>query len=234
MAQGEAGGAKGSPSEPENGHVAGGSDAATHGKFWGLLLGSIGVVYGDIGTSPLYALRESLLHVAGDTGPTRAEVIGIVSLIFWALIIIVTLKYVFLLMRLDNKGEGGTVALMALAQRALGGGRTPFIFVVGLLGAALFYGDALITPAISVLSAVEGLKAVPMLEDHIGPWVLPISIAILIALFAIQSRGTGLVGRFFGPITAVWFLVMGGMGLYHLSDDLGIHKRCRRCLASCS
>jgi KUP system potassium uptake protein len=194
---------------------------ARHAGFGTLLLGSIGVVYGDIGTSPLYAFRESLLHVAHGDAPTRAEVIGIVSLIFWALILIVTLKYVLLLMRLDNKGEGGTLALMALAQRAFGK-RTAFIFVMGVLGAALFYGDALITPAISVLSAVEGLKAVPGFEGRIEPFVLPISIGILIGLFAIQSRGTGSMGALFGPITLIWFLVMGGLGAWHIMDDPGI------------
>ncbi len=192
-----------------------------HAGFWALLIGSIGVVYGDIGTSPLYALRESLLHVAGEGGPTRAEVIGIVSLIFWALILIVTIKYVLVLLRLDNKGEGGTVALMALAQRALAR-RSVLVIFLGMLGAALFYGDALITPAISVLSAVEGLKAVPGLEGRIEPFVLPISIGILVGLFAVQSRGTGRMGAFFGPITAIWFLTMGGLGLLHLRDDPGI------------
>ncbi|MES1203294.1 MAG: KUP/HAK/KT family potassium transporter, partial [Pseudomonadota bacterium] len=171
---------------------AGGS-AAARGSFWGLVLGSIGVVYGDIGTSPIYALRESLKHVAAGGAPDRMEVIGIVSLIFWALIVIVTLKYVLLLMRLDNKGEGGTLSMMALAQRALGR-RTAFVFVMGIAGAALFYGDAMITPAISVISAVEGLEAVPGLGMRIAPWILPNSIGILIALFAVQSRGTGAVG----------------------------------------
>jgi KUP system potassium uptake protein len=204
-----------------------------HGGFWVLLIGSIGVVYGDIGTSPLYALRESLLHVQGAIGTPewRGNVVGIVSLIFWALILIVTLKYVLLLMRLDNKGEGGTVALMALAQKALGR-RTALIFILGVLGAALFYGDALITPAISVLSAVEGLRAVPGLEEvstivngeqvmrsPIEPFILPISIGILVGLFWLQARGTGKVGSWFGPITLIWFLVLGGLGVWHIRDD---------------
>ena len=202
---------------------AAGDEARSHGarpeSFWALLIGCIGVVYGDIGTSPIYALREALKHVAGEDGAAeRYEVIGIVSLIFWALIIIVTIKYVLLLMRMDNKGEGGTLAMMSLAQRALGK-RTAFVFVVGIAGAALFYGDAMITPAISVLSAVEGLEAVPGLSGRINPWILSISIAILIALFAVQSRGTSAVGKYFGPITAVWFLVLGGLGVWHLSDD---------------
>jgi KUP system potassium uptake protein len=199
---------------------AGGS-AAARGSFWGLVLGSIGVVYGDIGTSPIYALRESLKHIADGRAPQPMEVIGIVSLIFWALIIIVTLKYVVLLMRLDNKGEGGTLSMMALAQRALGR-RTPFVFIVGIAGAALFYGDAMITPAISVISAVEGLEAVPRLGMRIAPWILPISVGILIALFAVQSRGTGAVGKFFGPITMVWFIAIAALGIYHIRDDLDI------------
>lgn len=192
-----------------------------HGGFWTLALASVGVVYGDIGTSPLYALRESLLHVSEDGSLARSEVIGIVSLIFWALLIIVTAKYVLLLLRLSNKGEGGTVALMALAERALGK-RTPMLLLLGMLGAALFYGDALITPAISVLSAVEGLKAVPGLEGRIDPFIIPISIGILIGLFAVQSRGTGRVGAWFGPITLVWFLVLGGLGIWHIQEDLSV------------
>lgn len=199
----------------------GGGRALAHGGFWTLALASVGVVYGDIGTSPLYALRESLLHVAEGGVIERHEVIGIVSLIFWALIIIVTLKYVLLLLRLSNKGEGGTVALMALAQRAIGR-RTPWLILLGMLGAALFYGDALITPAISVVSAVEGLRAVPGFEGRIDPFILPISIAILVGLFAVQSRGTGRVGSWFGPITLVWFLVLGGLGIWHIQEDFGI------------
>lgn len=208
------------PKPTSNGDSA---DGGHHrpGTFWTLALASVGVVYGDIGTSPLYALRESLMHVAEGGVIERHEVIGIVSLIFWALIVIVTLKYVLLLLRLNNKGEGGTVALMALAQRALGR-RTVLIMFLGMLGAALFYGDALITPAISVLSAVEGLKAVPGFEGRIDPFILPISIAILVALFAVQSRGTGKVGSWFGPITAVWFLVLGGLGIWHIQDDIGV------------
>ncbi|HVY84656.1 MAG TPA: potassium transporter Kup [Caulobacterales bacterium] len=198
-------------------------DAGGHlrGGFWTLLLGSIGVVYGDIGTSPLYALRLSLEHVKDPaTGLIiRGDVIGIVSLIFWALILIVTVKYVLLLMRLDNKGEGGTLALMALAQRAFGR-RTAFIFIMGVVGAALFYGDALITPAISVLSAVEGLQAVPALSTHMTrPAIIAISVVIMVALFVLQSRGTGRVGSMFGPIMVVWFFVIGGLGVWHLRED---------------
>ena len=185
--------------------------------FWALALGSVGVVYGDIGTSPLYALREALYH-AQEGGVTREEVLGVTSLLLWALIFIVTGKYVLFLMRADNRGEGGTLSLMALAQRALGRS-TPAVFLLGVAGAALFYGDALITPAISVLSAVEGLKLVtPVFE----PYVIPITVAILLALFAAQRQGTGMVAAFFGPITACWFLTMAGLGLLHLHDDLGV------------
>jgi KUP system potassium uptake protein len=210
------------PNKSPSGADSGGRGrAVAHSGFWTLALGSVGVVYGDIGTSPLYALRESLVHVAAGGALERHEVIGVVSLIFWALIVIVTLKYVLLLLRLSNKGEGGTVALMALAQRAIGR-RTVLIVILGMLGAALFYGDALITPAISVLSAVEGLKAVPGLEGRIDPFILPISIGILVGLFAVQSRGTGRVGAWFGPITLVWFLVLGGLGIWHIQEDLGV------------
>jgi KUP system potassium uptake protein len=194
-----------------------------HGGFWVLLLGSIGVVYGDIGTSPLYALRECLRIVTNDyaRAPERAEVIGIVSLIFWALIIVVTIKSVFLLLRFDNKGEGGTLSLMALVRRAFQR-RTALLVGLGMLGAALFYADALITPAISVISSVEGLRAVPGIGPFINPWILVISVAILIGLFMVQSRGTARIGALFGPITLLWFLTMAGLGVYHIRDDIGI------------
>jgi KUP system potassium uptake protein len=186
------------------------------------MVGSIGVVYGDIGTSPLYAFKESLAHVMQDgTAATREEVFGLISLIFWALMIVVTLKYVILVMQMDNKGEGGTLSLMALAQRALGS-RTGILFIIGVAGASMFYGDALITPAISVLSSVEGLRSVPAMSDRIEPFILPIAIGILIGLFAVQSRGTGLVGRFFGPIMVVWFATMGVIGAMHVMNDTSV------------
>ncbi len=181
--------------------------------FWKLALGSVGVVYGDIGTSPLYALREGL-HAAGRDGLTGDEVIGIVSLLIWTLILIVTLKYVVLILRADNRGEGGTLSLLALAQRAIGR-RTPLLFVLGVTGAALFYGDAAITPAISVLSAVEGIELV---APHFEAYILPITVVILILLFWVQSSGTARVSAFFGPITVVWFLVLAALGLYHAGD----------------
>jgi len=197
-----------------------------HGGFWMLTVGAIGVVFGDIGTSPLYAMREALAH-SKSGGTSELAVLGVVSLVIWALILIVTLKYVVLLMRADNKGEGGTLALMALARRTLAkpnGKRSATVFFLGVIGAALFYGDGIITPAISVLSAVEGLKEAPGLGGRVDSWILPISAGILIALFLVQSRGTHRMASLFGPITLVWFLVLGGLGLYHLFDDLSIFR----------
>src|SRR5215217_7632485 len=189
------------------------ADAHTGAGFWTLTLGSIGVVYGDIGTSPLYALKESLAAATGHAHATlsREMVMGVVSLILWALVIIVTLKYVVLVLRADNNGEGGTLSLVTLAQRALGHS-TGFTIVLGMVGASLFYGDAIITPAISVLSALEGLKLVTPAFD---PYVVPLSLAILIGLFAVQSHGTARVATWFGPITAFWFVIMGIGGLMH-------------------
>jgi KUP system potassium uptake protein len=190
--------------------------------FFALALGSVGVVFGDIGTSPLYALREALAH-AKDRGTDPLTVIGVVSLVIWALILIVTVKYIFVLMRADNRGEGGTVALMALAQRAIGR-RTAVVFILGVAGAALFYGDGLITPAISVLSAVEGVRGAPDIGHILRPYVLPIAAGILVGLFMAQARGTHRVAFVFGPITALWFLAIGLLGLSHLLDDLAIFR----------
>jgi KUP system potassium uptake protein len=186
-------------------------------KLFYLTLGSVGVVYGDIGTSPLYAFREALKPVASD-GLTRGEVISLVSLMFWALTIIVTFKYVLFLLRADNDGEGGTLSLLALLLKTANG-HTAMLTFLGLAGAALFLGDAMITPALSVLSAVEGLKLV---TPQLSSYVVPISVAILALLFAIQSHGTGAVARYFGPITALWFIVIGLAGLLHIRDDYGI------------
>ena len=191
--------------------------------FWTLTLGSIGVVYGDIGTSPLYAFREAMVaaggaHAGGTPVIERASVLGVVSLILWTLMIIVTLKYVMILLKADNQGEGGTLSLLALAQRALGRS-VPAILLLGAIGAALFYGDALITPAISVLSAVEGLKLV---TASFEPYVLPITVIIIIALFWVQSRGTAAVSVLFGPITLIWFAVMAIGGIAHIADDLSV------------
>lgn len=182
-----------------------------------LVLGCIGVVYGDIGTSPLYAMRESL-HAASYDGLTRDDVIGVISLLIWTLILIVTVKYVALIMRADNKGEGGTLSLVALVQRALNK-RPGWLLAIGVVGISLFFGDAMITPAMSVLSAVEGLDLV---APSMGPFVLPLTLAIILGLFLFQSQGTERVAILFGPIMVAWFVVMAAMGIYHLSDDLSI------------
>ena len=175
-------------------------------------LGSIGVVYGDIGTSPLYAMKESLLHVGH--APSQAEILGIVSLLVWSLIFVVTVKYIVLILRADNEGEGGALSLMALAQKALVR-PSRIVMALGMVGAALFYGDAILTPAVSVLSAVEGLKVtVPALD----PFIVPISIAIIIALYFVQSSGTGRVAVFFGPIMTLWFVTLAAIGLLHIGD----------------
>jgi KUP system potassium uptake protein len=180
-----------------------------------LVLGALGVVYGDIGTSPLYTVRQCFTEVGG---VSEAGVFGILSLIAWALFIVVTLKYVIVIMRASNRGEGGTLALTALALRSTGRTSRAHVLILsaGLVGAALFYGDGVITPAISVLSAVEGLKvATPLFE----PYVIPITIALLVLLFVMQRGGTGRVGGFFGPITALWFAVIGVLGTNQIIHD---------------
>jgi KUP system potassium uptake protein len=186
--------------------------------LWALALGSVGVVYGDIGTSPLYAFREAVT-AATEAGPVmRDTVLGVLSLILWALIIVVTIKYVLILLRADNNGEGGTLSLTALATRALGR-RTRLVFLLGVVGAAMFLGDSVITPAISVLSAVEGLKLVTPAFEH---YVVPLTIAILFVLFAAQSRGTARVATLFGPVMVVWFIAIAIAGLLHIHDDPGV------------
>ena len=187
-------------------------------RLWTLVLGSIGVVYGDIGTSPLYALKESLTAATAGGQLTEAMVIGVMSLMLWALTIVVTLKYVALIMRADNHGEGGTLSLMALLQQAFGRNLF-FIAALGMAGAALFYGDAIITPAISVLSAVEGLKLVAPAFD---PFILPLSLIVIVGLFVVQSRGTASVAAWFGPIMSVWFIVIALGGAVHLAGNPAI------------
>ncbi len=181
----------------------------------GLAFASIGVVFGDIGTSPLYALREALAHTAAGGAVAREDVLGIVSLLLWALIIIVTFKYIYLLMKADNKGEGGILSLVTLVEHAIGNKRG-FVLFLGMIGAAFFFGDAMITPAISVLSAVEGLKVInPGFEDYI----VPVTIAVLASLFAVQYRGTAGVARFFAPVTTLWFITIAVMGVAHIMHD---------------
>ncbi|HXE17222.1 MAG TPA: potassium transporter Kup [Stellaceae bacterium] len=183
------------------------------GARHGLIIGALGVVYGDIGTSPLYTVRQCFDGI-GSVRP--ASVWGVLSLIAWSLFIVVTLKYVIVIMRADNRGEGGILALTALALRAANRGTRAagWIIAAGMIGAALFYGDGVITPAISVLSAVEGLKvATPVFE----PYILPITVVLLLALFMIQRRGTGVVGEFFGPIMALWFIVLACLGVAEIA-----------------
>ena len=207
-------GAQTSPSPDHPTHTDGG-----HGShsLAALTIGAIGVVFGDIGTSPLYAFHEALQQ-ASKHGLVREDILGVESLALWALILIVTVKYVLFLMRADNDGEGGVLALLALARRGTvqtGG----FVLALGALGAALFYGDAVITPSLSVLSAVEGLKTLPGIgEAFTADRILVISLTILIALFTIQSRGTAAVSRLFGPVCIVWFFAIGAIGIIHLGD----------------
>src|SRR5690625_5024183 len=173
-----------------------------------LVLGALGVVYGDIGTSPIYAFREALAAAAGE-GALEQRVLGLLSLIFWTLTLTVTVKYVFFVTRADNKGEGGTLSLMTLAAQSFE--KAPLaIPALGVAGAALFFGDAMITPAISVLSAVEGLE---LLAPRLHFWVIPITLAVIVALFLVQRLGTARVGAAFGPLTALWFLVLALSGL---------------------
>jgi KUP system potassium uptake protein len=189
------------------------NSASQDSRTAALTLGAIGVVYGDIGTSPLYAFREALSHTGG-TADARA-IVGVLSMALWALIIVVTLKYVLFLSRMDNNGEGGVLSLMALAQRATGK-KWLLVAILGATGAALFYGDAIITPALSVLSAVEGLKTVPGMGELSLPTILGATVAILVGLFMAQARGTASVAVLFGPICAVWFLTIGALGLVQI------------------
>src|SRR5579872_687044 len=195
-----------------------------------LALGSLGVVYGDIGTSPLYAFREAIRAAAGGheaalrTGEAelaRGNVLGVLSLILWALIVTVTLKYVVILLRADNNGEGGTLTLMALASRAVGhvGKAIGLVALLGIASAGLFYGDAVITPALSVLSAVEGIDvATPAFHEY----VVPVTVVILVILFALQSRGTAKVAALFGPIMLLWFVVIAIPGILWVAADPGV------------
>ncbi|HZH06945.1 MAG TPA: KUP/HAK/KT family potassium transporter, partial [Lautropia sp.] len=193
-------------------------DSQSHhiqGSFAALTVGAVGVVFGDIGTSPLYALKETfeghhplpidILHV-----------FGVLSLVFWSFLIIVTLKYVVIVMNADNRGEGGSLALLALITRSTPGRRGWLLTMLAVLATSLFFGDAIITPSISVLSAVEGLNVV---DPRFQPWVVPLSVGILVGLFVVQSRGTGVVSRFFGPIVLFYFLTLAVMGIVHILPD---------------
>jgi KUP system potassium uptake protein len=178
-----------------------------------LTLGALGVVYGDIGTSPLYALKE-VFH-GGHVAVTAENILGVLSLIFWTMTIIVSLKYVLLILRADNNGEGGLIAMLALATTAVKEKPTlrRVLMMVGLFGTAVFYGDGVITPAISVLSAVEGLEVV---SPRLHSFVIPLTLVVLTLLFAVQRLGTGGIGRAFGPITLLWFIVLMLLGLPHI------------------
>jgi KUP system potassium uptake protein len=202
--------------------VAADAPATPHNKAAaGLIVGALGVVFGDIGTSPIYALRESFLHGTG-MATTPAHVLGVLSVLFWAVTLTVTIKYVTLIMRADNKGEGGVLALATLATHGLNGkGRhvRRAITLLAVVGLALFYGDAIITPAISVMSAVEGLSAV---APAFTPFVVPLALVILVALFMLQSRGTADVGRLFGPVMLLWFVVLGVLGLWQVAKHPGV------------
>src|SRR5688500_4787438 len=185
------------------------------GRYMALLsLAALGVVYGDIGTSVLYAVRESFHHTHG-IHPTRDNVLGVLSLIFWALVLVISIKYAVFVLRADNRGEGGILALTSLVTPVGAMRRSPrwVLVLLGLFGTALLYGDGMITPVISVLSAVEGLQvATPVVQ----PYVIPITIAILVGVFVLQSRGTARVGRIFGPVTLLWFALLAVLGVLHL------------------
>ncbi|WP_051534858.1 potassium transporter Kup [Deefgea rivuli] len=183
-------------------------------KLAGLVVGAIGVVYGDIGTSPLYTLKECFNgHVALDLN--AFNVLGILSLIFWGLMLVVTVKYVSIVLRADNRGEGGILALMALAMRVVSSSprKAFWVAAMGIFGAALFAGESIITPAISVLSALEGIS---IISHTLDPYILPIAIVVMVALFAMQSRGTALVGKLFGPVMVTWFIVIGLLGVINI------------------
>jgi KUP system potassium uptake protein len=206
-----------------NGHTQDQASDKPRGKYLAFLsLGALGIVYGDIGTSPIYALRESL-HGAYGVHASPENVLGVLSLIFWSLILVISVKYLGFIMRADNNGEGGIIALTALV---IPSGRPPegvrkLLVAAGLFGAALLYGDSMITPAISVLSAVEGLEvATPFFQ----PYVIPITVAILLGLFSVQRFGTASVGSVFGPIVLVWFLTLGALGAIHLADSPEVFK----------
>ncbi len=195
-------------------HAGAGNHRHHAGNPWFLALTALGIVYGDIGTSPLYAFQVALSGV-GHPAPTAGDVFGIVSLTFWALMLMVSLKYVVFVLRADNEGEGGILALLSLVagDRVSDGTKLPLLVLLGIFGAALLYGDGVITPAISVLSAMEGLKLVAPSFDMA---IVPVTIAILIGLFLIQYKGTEGIGRVFGPVMVIWFVVIALLGIVNI------------------
>ena len=193
-----------------------------HSGGWKLALAALGVVYGDIGTSPLYTLKECL-HGEHTIAATRANVLGVLSLVLWALTSIVSIKYLLFILKADNEGEGGILALLALVPQDEGKKRAGLLVLMVVFGAALLYGDGVITPAISVLSAMEGLEvATPSLK----PAVVPLTVAILLALFVVQKRGTGGIGRVFGPVMLVWFTMIGALGFAQVVREPGVLAAC--------
>ena len=187
-----------------------------HATLGALSLAALGVVYGDIGTSPLYALKECV-HGPHSVPPTVANVLGVLSLMFWSVILVVSVKYLTFIMKANNQGEGGILALLALLpespkRKAIG--RVSALTALVLFGACLLYGDGIITPAISVLSAVEGLGVA---THRLDPVIVPVTVAIILALFAIQKRGTASIGRLFGPVMVIWFFTLGGLGVFHIA-----------------
>lgn len=191
-----------------------------------LILGALGVVYGDIGTSPLYTLRACLTGLSVHTDLEPAHLLGVLSILFWMLMLVVSFKYVTLVLRADNRGEGGTLALLELAVRGREGKLRWILIVLGIFGAALFYGDSMITPAISVLSALEGIGIVSHTLDH---WVVPLALVVLVALFAIQSHGTGAMGKLFGPVMLLWFGTLAALGAWQVWQTPRCWPRSIRC-----
>src|SRR5688572_1036357 len=188
-----------------------------------LSLGALGVVYGDIGTSPLYALKECfMMHHGHRILPTHDNVLGVLSLITWSLVLVISIKYLIFVLRADNRGEGGILALMSLVKPGEAGRRgvrRSVLIALGLFGSALLYGDGMITPAITMLSAFEGVRVVTPLLD---PWIVPLTVVALIALFGVQRFGTARVGTLFGPLMLVWFAVLSALGLYNLVREPGV------------
>src|SRR3954470_8653678 len=208
------------PSPPPDVEVSGSGPGHRRAGTAALTFGALGVVFGDIGTSPLYALQTVFHADHGAVAPVRGDVFGVISLVFWSVTIVVSIKYITFIMRADNDGEGGIMALIALVRQTTGTSRRARVALValGIFGASLFYGDGMITPAISVLSAVEGLEVVsPSLQSM----VVPIALGILTGLFAIQRFGTGAVGRLFGPVMAVWFAVLAIAGVGEIGEHPG-------------
>jgi len=196
------------PQDPSHGHA--------QGSFLKLAVGAVGIVFGDIGTSPIYSFRETFTG-HHPLSPDQFHINAVLSMIFWSMMIVVTLKYVFIIMRADNKGEGGSLALLALINRTISGKKrwARGIVMLGVFATALFYGDSMITPAVTVLSAVEGLTTV---QQAFTPFVIPAAIAILVGLFAIQARGTARVGALFGPVMLIYFVALAGLGVFHIVD----------------